>query len=93
MPKIKNKCSWSRKQSKEAAEAESKSIFGKICASSCCKKGLFHHCKATTATTPSGLTYKIVQKNRYKTIDGSTFIFTMPVILKTEAYLTVAMKT
>jgi hypothetical protein len=79
------------KNKETALEAESKSIFRKICASSCCKKSLFHHRKSTAK--PSGLTYKIVQKGAgIKPVDGSTFIFTMRVILKTEIYLTVAMK-
>jgi FKBP-type peptidyl-prolyl cis-trans isomerase len=56
MPKIKRK--------KRHLKKEKKSIFRKICASSCCKKSLFHHRKATATTTPSGLTYKIVQKEQ-----------------------------
>jgi hypothetical protein len=55
------------KAKETALEAESKSIFRKICASSCCKKAYFTTVKATATTTPSGLTYKIVQKSRYQT--------------------------
>jgi FKBP-type peptidyl-prolyl cis-trans isomerase len=40
------------------------------------QKKAYFATKATATTTPSGLTYKIVQKGRYKPIDGSTFIFT-----------------
>jgi hypothetical protein len=51
------------KAKETALEAESKSIFRKICTSSCCKKAYLPP-KATA--TPSGLTYKIV-KRRYQT--------------------------
>jgi hypothetical protein len=81
MPKIKRK--------KRHLKQKVKSIFRKICAV-VAAKAYFTTVKATT--TPSGLTYKIVKRSRYQTVDGSTFIFTMRVILKTEIYLTVAMK-
>jgi hypothetical protein len=53
MPKIKRK---------KRLKQKSKSIFRKY-APVCCKS-LFHHRKATATTTPSGLTYKIVQKEQ-----------------------------
>jgi hypothetical protein len=51
------------KAKETALEAENKSIFRKICTSSCCKKAYF---TTKSNLTPSGLTYKIV-KRRYQT--------------------------
>jgi hypothetical protein len=75
-----------------ALEAENKKASLEKYAPVVAAKSLFTTVKATAITTPSGLTYKIVKRTGIKPVDGSTFIFTMRVILKTEIYLTVAMK-
>jgi cyclophilin family peptidyl-prolyl cis-trans isomerase len=65
------------KAKEAAAEAESKKAavekYAPVIAS---KKAYFATLKATATTTPSGLTYKIVQKGTgIKPVDGSTFYF------------------
>jgi FKBP-type peptidyl-prolyl cis-trans isomerase len=80
------------KAKETALEAESKKAsLEKYAPVVAAKKAYFTTVKATATTTPSGLTYKIVKRAGIKPVDG-TFIFTMRVILKTEIYLTVAMK-
>lgn len=70
-----NKEEEAKKQALIEAESKKASIekYAPVIAS---KKAYFATVKATATTTPSGLTYKIVQKGTdVKPIDGSTFYF------------------